>query len=54
MDKLNRVAANLGVDEVMAAAAREHLRKLGEIRDEAGEPGGEAQEASPVEALEME
>jgi DNA-binding CsgD family transcriptional regulator len=29
LDKINRVAANLGVDEVMAAAAREHLKKTG-------------------------
>jgi DNA-binding CsgD family transcriptional regulator len=41
LDKLNRVAANLGVDEVMRAAAREHLRKIGQIPDEAddGVPG---------------
>ena len=48
--KLNRVADNLGVDEVMAAAAREHLKKLGEIRDdEPGEADGEGanQENSP-------
>jgi predicted transcriptional regulator len=41
IDKINRVAANLGVDEVMAAAAREHLKKLGEIVDEPGEAEGE-------------
>ena len=34
IDKLNRVAANLGVDEDLAAAAREHLKNLGEIVDE--------------------
>jgi hypothetical protein len=34
MPKINRVTANFGGDEVMAAA-REHLR-LGEIVDEAG------------------
>jgi uncharacterized protein YerC len=31
MEKINRIAANLGVDEVMAAAARAHLIKIGEI-----------------------
>ena len=35
--KINRVAANLGIDEVMYAAGREHLRKIGEIRDKPGE-----------------
>jgi hypothetical protein len=39
MDKLNRVAANLGVDEVMAAAAREHLRKLGRSGTRRASPG---------------
>ena len=42
IDKINRVAANLGVDEVMAAAAREHLKTIGEIpADEPGEAEGE-------------
>jgi predicted transcriptional regulator len=40
MDKINRMAANFGVDEVMAAA-REHLKKLGEIVDEPGEADGD-------------
>lgn len=31
LDKINRIAANLGVDEVMAAAARANLIKIGEI-----------------------
>jgi predicted transcriptional regulator len=49
-DKLNRVAANLGVDEVMQAAALEHLKKQGIIPDEAGEADGEgADQASPAE-----
>ena len=39
--KINRVAANLGIDEVMYAAGREHLRKIGEIRDKPGENQGE-------------
>jgi uncharacterized membrane protein YccC len=49
--KLNRVAENLGVDEVMRAAAREHLKKIGEIPgDEPGETEeGEEQNASPDE-----
>jgi transcriptional regulator with XRE-family HTH domain len=42
LEKLNRVAANLGVDEVMYAAAREHLKKIGELpADEPGEADGE-------------
>ena len=31
IDKINRMAANFGVDEVMAAAARAHLIKIGQI-----------------------
>jgi hypothetical protein len=56
MDKINRMAANFGIDEVMWAAAREHLKKLGEIpADEPGEadaaeaPGGPG-ETDAVEA----
>jgi hypothetical protein len=45
--KINRIADNLGVDEVMRAAAREHLKKLGEIVDDPGEAeGAEAPEGS--------
>ena len=41
LDKINRIAANLGVDEVMAAAARAHLIKIGEIpSDEPDEARG--------------
>jgi DNA-directed RNA polymerase specialized sigma24 family protein len=48
--KINRIADNLGVDEVMRAAAREHLKKLGEIVDEASEPDGrDAPEGSSTE-----
>jgi hypothetical protein len=36
LDEINRIADNLGVDEVMAAA-REHLKKIREIPDD--EPG---------------
>jgi transcriptional regulator with XRE-family HTH domain len=50
LDKINRVAANLGVDEVMQAAALEHLKKQGVIVDDASEADGqEAQNASPAE-----
>ena len=42
LDKINRIADNLGVDEVMAAAAREHLKTIGEIpADDPGEAEGE-------------
>jgi DNA-binding CsgD family transcriptional regulator len=50
MDKLNRVAANLGVDEVMRAAALEHLKKEGELpRDKSETEGPEAQNAPLAE-----
>jgi hypothetical protein len=48
LDKINRIASNLGVDEVMQAAAVEHLKKQGVIVDEAAEP--EEQEAETQEA----
>ena len=38
-DKINRVASNLGVDEVMRNTAREHLKKIGVVEDRAGERG---------------
>ena len=51
MDKINRVAENLGVDEVMRKAAHEHLIKIGAVApDEPGEgPAreGEEQAAGP-------
>jgi len=48
LEKLNRVAANLGVDEAMYAAAREHLKKIGELpADEPGEADGADQTSSP-------
>jgi predicted transcriptional regulator len=47
LDKINRIAANLGVDEVMAAAVREHLKKIGEIPDdEPGEAEGRGADAA--------
>jgi hypothetical protein len=65
LDKINRIAANLGVDEVMAAAAQEHLKKIGEIppdepadADEEGvEPAGSPEfigQANAPEALRAE
>ena len=45
IDKINRIAANLGVDEVIATAVQEHLKKIGEIPDdEPGEADGEGAE----------
>jgi hypothetical protein len=42
MDRINRMANNLGIDEVMWAAGREHLKKIGEIpADEPDEVEGE-------------
>jgi hypothetical protein len=50
MDKINRIAANLGVDEVMAAAARAHLIRIGEIPpDEPGETDAVEGPADPAE-----
>src|SRR5271154_2662004 len=46
-DKLNRVAANLDVDEVMQAAARAHLRTLGMFPNDAAASEGEAAAAAP-------
>jgi DNA-directed RNA polymerase specialized sigma24 family protein len=44
--KINRIASNLGVDEVMRAASREHRRQIGELRDD--EPSeAEGQAADP-------
>jgi hypothetical protein len=51
-DKINRVAANLDVDEVMRAAAREHLRKLGMIPEEAATAEGDAAANPPPAAAE--
>ncbi len=60
LDKINRVAANLGIDEAFAAAVQEHLKAIGEIpADEPVEADGEGaelagapeftDEASPLE-----
>ena len=65
MDRINRMAENLGVDEAFAAAVRERLKAVGEIpADEPDEAGGrgtclegspefsgeaDAPEASPAE-----
>jgi hypothetical protein len=45
LEKINRVAVNLDVDEVMRAAAREHLRTLGMVPNEAAASEGEAPQA---------
>jgi hypothetical protein len=59
MEKINRMAENLGVDEVMWAAAREHLKKIGQIPaddpaegEAVGDPAAEADDhpADPGEA----
>jgi hypothetical protein len=34
MDRINRIADNLGVNEVVAAAVRAHLKAIGEIPDD--------------------
>ena len=50
IDKINRIAANLGVDEVIATAVQEHLKKIGEIpADEPGETDLVQGLASPAE-----
>ena len=35
LDKINRMAANFGIDEAFAAAVQEHLKTTGEIPDDA-------------------
>ena len=48
LEKLNRMAENLGVDEVMRKAVREHLKSIGVIpADEADEAEGEAGADAP-------
>jgi DNA-directed RNA polymerase specialized sigma24 family protein len=50
--KINRIADNLGVDEVMRAASREHRRRIGELHeDELGE--GEGQGTDPAASPEF-
>jgi hypothetical protein len=51
IDKINRLANNLGIDENFAAAVQAHLKKTGQIpADEPGEADGlEALNASPAE-----
>jgi transcriptional regulator with XRE-family HTH domain len=42
MDRVNRIAENLGINEDFAAAVRAHLKKTGQIpADEPAEAGGE-------------
>jgi hypothetical protein len=50
MDKINRMAENFGVDEVMAAAAHAHLIKIGAIPpDEPGATDAVEDPPSPAE-----
>ena len=52
MDRINRMANNLGIDEFMWAAGREHLKKIGEIpADDPGEVEGEG--ADPARSPEF-
>jgi hypothetical protein len=52
MDKINRLADNLGIDENFAAAVREHLKKTGQIpADELDEAGGEGAELAAAPEL---
>ena len=45
MDKINRMAANFGIDEAFAAAVRQHLKAIGEIpADEPVEADGKGAE----------
>jgi hypothetical protein len=46
LDEINRIADNLGIDEIVAAA-REHLKKIGGIPDEPGGRGEGADETGP-------
>ena len=49
LQKINRMAESLGVDEVMWKAAREHLIKIGEIPpDEPGEAKAEEADAATL------
>src|ERR1700691_986723 len=43
MNKINRIAANYGIDEAFEAAVKEHLKKQGVVLD------GESGEADPVD-----
>ena len=48
LDKINRVAENLGIDENFAAAVRAHLKATGQIRgDEPAGTGGQGADLSP-------
>jgi hypothetical protein len=47
LEKINRFAVNLDVDEVMRAAAREHLSKLGMMPTEPATTEGDAAAGAP-------
>jgi hypothetical protein len=53
MDKINRLANNLGIDENFAAAVRAHLKKTGQIPDD-GPSEAEGEGADLVGAHEFE
>jgi hypothetical protein len=53
-DKINRVAANLGVDEVMANAAREHLEKIRMVKGPPGATDGDVPTGAPERSEEEE
>jgi hypothetical protein len=53
LQKINRMAENLGIDEAFAAAVREHLKKTGQIRDEPGEAEGEEADADAASSPEV-
>jgi hypothetical protein len=46
LDEINRIADNLGVGEIVVAA-REHLKKIGEIPDEPARPRGGSRRDGP-------
>jgi len=51
IEKINRMAENYGVDEVMWKAVEEHLKKIGAIH--VGEGDAEGQGADPVALVEV-
>ena len=49
MDKINRLAENLGIDKDFEAAVQAHLKKTGQIpADEPGEADGEEGQNAPL------
>jgi predicted transcriptional regulator len=52
MDKINRLAENLGIDENFAAAVQEHLKKTGQIPADATDYA-DAPEADPADSADF-